>query len=54
MFFDDFDLFTTIEEFYDDNCSDEFFWDDDEPEPEDFPDDEMGYNPYMGCYDWDC
>ena len=28
-----------------------------EAENEDFPDDwfdEVGYNPYEGCYDWDC
>lgn len=21
---------------------------------EDYPDDEIGFNPYMGCYDYDC
>lgn len=31
--------------------------DDDDEEEEYFPDDwmdEVGYNPYMGCYDYDC
>ena len=23
-------------------------------EEEDWADDEMGYNPYLGCYDFDC
>ena len=35
----------------DEQCEED--WDD---EYEDYePDyDEIGYNPYMGCYDWDC
>lgn len=46
--FDDFDLYETCEEYYPDEE-----WE----ECEDFPDDymlEQGFNPYMGCYDWDC
>lgn len=33
---------------------DEVEWD--EEEPEDYEDDvdETGYNPYLGCYDYDC
>ena len=48
--FDDFDLYETCEEYY----SEEEY---EEEEFEDFPDDyllEQGFNPYMGCYDWDC
>ena len=62
--YDNFTLYDTCEEFY----SDEYFeeWEEDpevleyweeEPEREDFPDVyllEQGFNPYMGCYDWDC
>ena len=54
--FDDFDITMTCEEFY---MYEEY---EDEPleeeeEREDFPDDywlEVGFNPYEGCYDWDC
>lgn len=45
--FDDFDMTITCEEFYDDE----------EYEREDFPDDymlEVGFDPYEGCYSWDC
>lgn len=50
--FDDFDLYETCEEYYSDEE-----WEEEEEEYEDFPDDyllEQGFNPYMGCYDWDC
>lgn len=47
------------------DCDDwQYFWDSwddwfasnciDPDEPEDFADDEMGYNPYEGAYDYDC
>lgn len=60
--FDDFDLCVTCEEYYPEEYL-EYFEDEDEEnfeedeEREDFPDDywlEMGFNPYEGCYDWDC
>lgn len=37
------------------NCWDDTFGDEDEDE-EDWEEgfDEMGFNPYMGCYDFDC
>lgn len=37
-------------------CWAETFGDEDEEDPEDWEDDvdECGYNPYMGCYDFDC
>lgn len=35
------------------NCQDEVFEEDDYEDYEDDVD-EMGYNPYMGCYDFDC
>ena len=66
--FDDFDLYETCEEYYSDKYFEELKeWEeeqlsiledwDEEPEREDFPDDywlEVGFNPYEGCYDWDC
>lgn len=58
--FDDFDLYETCEEYYSDEEweeSEKDFEDWEEEEEEDFPDDyflEQGFNPYMGCYDWDC
>lgn len=52
--FDDFDLYETCEEFYADDAEWEAedsyldsYW-------EDQTDLECGFNPYMGCYDWDC
>ena len=37
-------------------CWAKTFGDEDEEDPEDWEDDvdECGYNPYMGCYDFDC
>lgn len=60
MYFDDFTLGATCEEYYSEEEweeSEEDFEDWEEEEREDFPDDyllEQGFNPYMGCYDWDC
>ena len=34
-----------------DDLWDEDLWEDDWDEGADL---ELGYNPYMGCYDWDC
>ena len=61
--FDNFDLYETCEEFWDDEPVED--WEENETmedweEREDFPDDhlwdtlEMGFDPYMGCYSWDC
>lgn len=37
-------------------CWAQTFGDEEEEDPEDWEDDvdECGYNPYMGCYDFDC
>jgi len=60
--YDDFDLYVTCEEYYSEDFPEEWEeeWeeeDSEDEEREDFPDDyllEQGFNPYMGCYDWDC
>lgn len=43
---------------YCEDCQEKLFGEDDEPEDDDDyePDDydECGFNPYMGCYDYDC
>lgn len=53
--FDDFDTCVTCEEYYYEEYEAPEEYEDEERE--DFPDDyllEQGFNPYMGCYDWDC
>ena len=45
--FDDFDMEVSCEEYYEDGFED---WHDDCDSWES----EVGFDPYMGCYSWDC
>lgn len=44
--FDDFDCTESYEDYTEDGYLDAYW--------EDQTDLECGFNPYMGCYDWDC
>ena len=53
--FDNFDLYETCEEYFEEeyeweNWDENDYW---EPEPDD-GDLEMGFDPYAGCYSYDC
>jgi len=62
--FDDFDLYETCEEYYHEPWEDfPEDWEEEDWEEEDAgldsywesqTDLEYGFNPYMGCFDWDC
>ena len=55
--FDDFDLYETCEEYYHEPWEEED-WEEEDAGLDSYwesqTDLECGFNPYMGCFDWDC